>query len=65
VVGADTLLLRAYHGTVSKVSISTECGQTTPEALIPLRFRQFGLTLADLRVNLALTVDSAPEEEFP
>jgi hypothetical protein len=60
----DTLPLRASHGTVSKVSTAKQPGQTRATPFIPMPFRQFALTLADLRVNLALTVDSRSEEEI-
>jgi hypothetical protein len=58
VIDAGTLLLRAYHGTVSKVSIMKRVEQTAPSRPIPLFFRQFGLTLYEARVNLAFTVYS-------
>jgi hypothetical protein len=55
VIRADTLLLPAYHGTVSKVSISMQVEQPPSTTAIPLLFRQFGLTLDEARVNLAFT----------
>ena len=52
VIRAGTLLLRAYHGTVSKVSTRRRVEQTRTSPPISFRFRQFGLTLRDARGNL-------------
>ena len=43
VIRADTLLLRAYHGTVSKVSILMHVEQTAAPHPIPLLFQTIWL----------------------